>query len=166
MARIEETKLPGVGVRHDFKTEGGDHLGVITHRTGRRDLIVYDRRDPDACGTVVRLEEEDSNTLADLMGAAQVTQAAGELRQSVGGLTIDWLPIQPNWSCASCPVEHSGLQEHTGVTIVAVVRNGHTVPVPNSEFQLFPGDVAVVVGTPEGINRATTLLQGKPPINR
>jgi TrkA domain protein len=162
MARIQETKLPGVGVRHDFQTEGGDHLGVITHHSGRRDLIVYNRRDPDACGTVVRLDEEDSNSLADMLGASQVTQGGALLRQDVGGLTIDWLPIQPNWSCATCPVEHSGLQEHTGVTIVAVVRNGHTIPVPNTEFQLFPGDVAVVVGTPEGINRATILLQGKP----
>ncbi len=162
MARVQETKLPGVGVRHDFETENGDRLGVITHRTGRRDLLVFDRRDPDACGTVVRLDEEDSNTLADLLGATQITPGQQPLRQDVGGMTIDWLPIQPNWSCATCPVEHSNLQEHTGVTIVAVVRNGHTIPVPNSEFQLFPGDVAVVVGTPDGINRATTLLQGKP----
>lgn len=162
MARVQETKLPGVGVRHDFQSENGDHLGVITHRTGRRDLIVFDRRDPDACGTAVRLEEEDCSTLVELLGGAQVTQGQVRLRQSVGGLTIDWLPIQANWSCATCPVGHRDLREHTGVTIVAVVRNGHTVPVPDSEFQLFPGDVAVVVGTPEGIDQAATLLQGNP----
>ncbi|MGH2814647.1 MAG: TrkA C-terminal domain-containing protein [Actinomycetota bacterium] len=45
---IQETNLPGVGLRHDFTTRAGRQLGVVTHRTGRRDLLVYDREDPDA----------------------------------------------------------------------------------------------------------------------
>jgi TrkA domain protein len=45
---IQETALPGVGLRHDFTTRAGRQLGVVTHRTGRRDLLLYDRDDPDA----------------------------------------------------------------------------------------------------------------------
>ena len=37
---IQETNLPGVGLRHDFTTRAGRQLGVVTHRTGRRDLLV------------------------------------------------------------------------------------------------------------------------------
>ena len=42
---IQETNLPGVGLRHDT-TRAGRQLKVVTHRTGRRDLLVYDRDDP------------------------------------------------------------------------------------------------------------------------
>jgi TrkA domain protein len=34
---IQETALPGVGLRHEFTTRAGRHLGVVSYRTGRRD---------------------------------------------------------------------------------------------------------------------------------
>lgn len=36
MPDVEETMLPGVGVRYDFLTEGGKRIGVISHFSGRR----------------------------------------------------------------------------------------------------------------------------------
>ena len=55
MADVEETKLPGVGVRHDFATSSGQRVGVLLHRTGQRELLVYDEDDPDSCTESVRL---------------------------------------------------------------------------------------------------------------
>ncbi len=160
MTRVQETQLPGVGARHDFTTQEGDRLGVITHRTGRRDLLIYDRDDPDACAMVVRLEEEDSHTLADLLGGTQLAQRVSNLQQSVQGLTLDWLPITPNWACAGLPIRQTRLRAQTGVSVVAVVRDGETIPAPSPDFRLEVGDTAVVVGTPEGIRQAFHLLHG------
>jgi TrkA domain protein len=160
MARVTETSLPGVGVRHDFTTRNGDRLGVITHRTGRRDLLVYDRRDPDACAEVLRLDDEESSALAELLGGTRVTEAQAALAQTIPGLTIDWLPIGPSAACASCSLQSLGVRAQTGVTIVAVARDGTTIPSPGPEFQLMAGDTAIAVGTPEGIRRAFDLLQG------
>jgi TrkA domain protein len=160
MAKIQETQLPGVGVRHEFQTEGGDHVGTITHRGGQRDLLIFDRRDPDACATVLRLEEEDSRVLAELLGGSQVAQNQGDMRQSVGGLVLDWLPITGSWSCAGCAIQDTGVSERTGVTIVAVMRGGRLIAAPGPEFPLQPDDMAVVVGTSDGIGQARALLRG------
>jgi TrkA domain protein len=160
MPNIVETPLPGVGVRHDFETRGGDRLGVITHRTGRRDLLVYDRRDPDACVEVLRLEEEESHALAELLGGTRVTEAQAALAQTIPGLTIDWLPIAPGAACASCSLQSLGIRAQTGVSIVAVLRAGETIPSPGPDFVLAHGDTAVAVGTADGIRRAFELLQG------
>jgi TrkA domain protein len=159
MAKIKETPLPGVGVRHDFVTKAGDRLGTITHRSGRRDLLFYNREDPDACSKVVRLEEEESHALTELLGASPVTESLEKFQQSLGGLTIDWLPITPVWSCTSCEVQHTKLREQTGVVIVGVVREGQVIPAPEWDYRLKPGDMAIVVGTPEGIAQAQSLLQ-------
>lgn len=161
MSDIQETKLPGVGVRHDFATHGGDRLGVITHRTGRRDLLVYDRDDPDACAQTIRLEEDDTHTLADLLGASQITERLTNLQQTVAGLTIDWLPISAASACAMRSIANFGLRSQTGVSIVAVVRGAETIPAPGPEFVLQPGDTAVAVGTPAGIQKAFAILQGQ-----
>lgn len=70
MTKIESTHLPGVGDRRDFVTEAGDRIGVVTHLDGRRELIIYDRDDPDRCVTVVRLGEDDLRHLSELSGPA------------------------------------------------------------------------------------------------
>ena len=48
MVDVQETKLPGIGVRHEFVTDDGNRLAVLSHRTGRRDLLIYDSADPDS----------------------------------------------------------------------------------------------------------------------
>ena len=52
MADVRETKLPGVGVRHEFTTDDGTDLGVLVHHDGRREILVYDSDDPDACSSL------------------------------------------------------------------------------------------------------------------
>lgn len=74
MTDLDETLLPGVGVRHDFVTATGARIGVVTRRDGRRELLVYDERDPDACRASVSLDEDDAHALADLLGGSQIIE--------------------------------------------------------------------------------------------
>jgi len=48
MTEIHEVKLPGVGVRYEFTTEDGKYVGVVAHRSGRKELYLADPKDPDA----------------------------------------------------------------------------------------------------------------------
>jgi TrkA domain protein len=66
MGEIKTTHLPGVGDRYDFVTESGDRIGVVSHMDGRRDLIVFDRQDPDRCIARVRLSPGDLQRLSEL----------------------------------------------------------------------------------------------------
>ncbi len=67
---VEETALPGVGVRYEFVDASGKRVGVVVHRDGRREIVVYDRPDDDACRRARRLEPGDARTLARLLGAS------------------------------------------------------------------------------------------------
>jgi TrkA domain protein len=146
-------------VRYDFVTEGGKRLGVISHFSGRRQLLVYDREDPDACREVVELEPDDVRTFADVLGASHVTEHLASVQQSVRGVTIDWLPLDDTSPFAGRTLGDTALRSRTGVSVVAVVRDGDTFPSPAPDFQLEPGDTAVVVGTPEGIRNASAILR-------
>ena len=46
---VEETPLPGIGLRHDLVVRAGQRLGVVSQVNGDRELVLYDREDPDAC---------------------------------------------------------------------------------------------------------------------
>jgi TrkA domain protein len=154
---IHETALPGVGLRHDFTTRTGRQLGVITHRTGRRDLLVYDREDPDACREVVELTDEEAEALGELLGADRVVEHLADL-QRIEGLAIDWLAIRPGSPFAGRTIADTQARSRTGVSIVAVLRDRSAIPAPTPDVRLEPGDTLVVVGTTDGISALTDLL--------
>jgi TrkA domain protein len=155
---IHETALPGVGLRHDFTTRAGRQLGVVTHRTGRRDLLIYDRDDPDATQEVIRLTDEEADTLGDLLGADRLVAHLTALTQRIEGLAIDWLPIRPGSPYAGKAIADTQARSRTGVSIVAIVRGDGAIPAPAPDAGLEPGDTLVVVGTAKGIKDLSALL--------
>lgn len=157
--KIEETNLPGVGVRHEFSTDVGERIGVITHHAGNRDILVYDKDDPDICRLSLRLTEMESNQLGQFLGSSTVIKTFENLAQSVAGLKIDWIPIKNDWDCAGHTINELGLHK-TGVNIVAVIRNGQTIAAPKSDFQLWSGDTAIVVGSSDGIQHTYDVMHG------
>lgn len=159
MQRVEETSLPGVGLRYEFVTKEGERLGVIHHRTGRRELFIADADDPDACREMLSLEEDESRTLAEILGGATVTAHLTGLQQQVEGLAIDWLPVGEDSRYADRTIGDARVRTRTGVSIVAVLRGEQPFPAPGPQFHLQAGDTLVVVGTPEGIEKVAEILQ-------
>ena len=90
---MEQTALPGIGVRHDMVTETGRRIGVVSHRDGRRDLIVYDGDDPDARLAAVPLTDDEAEALADLLGASLMLGQLAGLRDQAAGLVTEQLPL-------------------------------------------------------------------------
>ena len=161
MPDVEETRLPGVGVRFAFTTSGGERLGVIAHRSGKRELLVYERDDPDACGTVVGLGEDDTRTLVDLLGGSEVSERQDAvIRQSLNGLEFAWVEIGSAAPSVGRPISELGLRSRTGASIVAVVRGDDTTISPRADFLLRAGDIAVTVGSGEALVEAARLLRG------
>jgi TrkA domain protein len=154
---IQETALPGVGLRHDFTTKAGRQLGVVTHRTGRRDLLVYDRDDPDRCQEVIQLTDDEADALAELLGAARLVEHLARLQQ-VEGLAIDWLEIRAGSPYDGGTIGDTQARSRTGVSIVAILRGDRAIPAPSPQERLAAGDTLVVVGTAQGVKALSDLL--------
>ena len=77
-ARIEKIDLPGIGTRHDLLTESGRRVGVISHRSGERQLSIFDEEDPDAALVTVDLNELEAVGLADILGSILGGMAGGQ----------------------------------------------------------------------------------------
>ena len=160
MTDVEETKLPGVGVRHDFATRSGRRVGVIVHHSGDRELLIYDDDDPDRTREAVRLNQADAHTLGDLLGLARLKDRVDEVvHQSIEGLTIDWIPVRVGSAAANRTIGDLQLRQRTGATIVAVIRGDQTHASPGPDFELAARDTAVIVGTADGVADAITLLR-------
>lgn len=159
MSEIHEVKLPGVGVRYEFETAEGNRIGVISHRTGLREIYASRPHDPDEFKRVLGLSPDDARTLAELLGATRVAEQLAELQQRIEGLVIDWLPVRDDSFYAGKTIGDARLRTRTGVSVVAIVRGDQAVPAPGPEDSLLSGDYLVVVGTARGVEQAVELLR-------
>jgi TrkA domain protein len=157
---IRETTLPGVGVRYELQLESGERIGVLAHRTGRRELFVYSARDPDAVDTELTFNGEEGKIVAELLGGTQVVESVSRLQQQIEGLAIDWLVVPARSEFVGKTIADAQVRTRTGVSIVAVIREDEAHPAPSPAFRFEAGDTAVVVGTPRGITAAASLLTG------
>lgn len=158
MPEVTETQLPGVGVRHEFSAVSGDRVAVLSHRGGRREILVYDREDPDRCSTVLHLSRDETATLSELLGSSQVSQSLTAVEQQIEGLAIDWVTIPAKGPLVGTTIGGSGVRGKTGASIVALVRGDKTIAAPGPDEELRAQDIAVVVGTPEGLAELRSLL--------
>jgi TrkA domain protein len=158
MGDVTEVPLPGIGVRHEFSTASGVPLAVLTHRGGRRELLVYDRDDPDRAARSVRLDPDDARTLAELLGATSVSERAAATAD-IEGLAIDWLLVAAaKVGADGTTIADLAIRSRTGASIIAVLRDETPIPAPEPTALLLPGDTAVVTGTVEGMAAARRLL--------
>lgn len=158
MADVRETRLPGVGIRHDFTTDEGQEVGVFVHRDGRREILVYDRDDPDRCTSMVKFSAADSRTLSELLGASQVTEAVAAVQHDIEGLAIEWIQLAGSSPANGVSIGEGRYRTRTGASIVAVIRDDETFPAPGPEFTLLSDDVVVAVGTTDGLATLRSLL--------
>lgn len=156
--QVDETPLPGIGLRHDFVTASGRRVGVVSHRTGRRDLLAYDERDPDACREDIPLTGEEAETLAELLGAARVVERLETLNQQVARLVTEQLTIQPGSRYDGRTLADAEIRTRTGASVVAVLRGGSPVVSPSPEFRFAAGDTLIMVGTAEGVAGVAEIL--------
>lgn len=158
MVEITETPLPGVGARFEMQTTAGQLLGVVSRPSGRRDLVVYDEDDPDAVRVTMALTADEAISLAQLLGAAAITEELVGIPSLVQGLSIDWLSIPE--SSPTRTIGELAIRTTTGSSVIAIVREGVTLPAPGPEESLVGGDTVLLAGTPEGIAGAGKLLGG------
>jgi TrkA domain protein len=155
MSDVTETKLPGIGVRYDFEIASGARVGVLVHRTGRRDLLVYSAEDPEACLLSLELDADDARTLTELLGASRVAAELTAMQQDLAGLAIDWIRIEPGSEWDGKALKDAAVHTNTGVSVVAIIGEGEPIAAPGADDVLAPGAVAVAVGTPEGLEAFT-----------
>jgi TrkA domain protein len=145
-------------VRYELELESGQRIGVLAHRSGRRELLHYSVRDPDAVEAEMVLTPAEGKVVAELLGGTQLVESLAHVQQRVEGLAIDWLPIPDTSPFAGKTIADAQVRTRTGVSIVAVIRGEDAYPAPGPEFGLEAEDTVVVVGTSDGITAAAALL--------
>jgi TrkA domain protein len=155
---VEETPLPGIGVRKEISLAAGRRIGVVLHRDGRSELILSRRDDPDASLVSVPLTVEEAAALGGLLGGAQLVHQLTDEHRDVPGVSTEQVLISAQSPFSGRTLGDTQLRTRTGVSIVAILRTGGVIPSPTPDFAVDAGDIFVIVGTPGGLSAAAEIL--------
>lgn len=155
---IEETRLPGVGLRHDLLTRQGGRLGVVSSRNGTRQVVIYDPEDPDAAKASVTLTADEGEILAELLGAPRIVERLARLNEQLDVLTTVDVPLAATSPYVDRTLGDTRTRTRTGASVVAVVRDAELHASPAPDFRFSAGDHVVVVGTDAGVADVERLL--------
>ena len=157
---VTEVLLPGVGLRYEFTTHEGDRMGVVARRSGDVEVVVYSAQDPDESRSVIRLNREEAETVAEILGAPRMAERFADLTKEVPGLSAGQVVVASDSPFAGRPLGATQARTRTGASIVAIVRGEEVLPSPPPSQILHGGDVLVVIGTHDGIAGVEQIVRG------
>lgn len=156
---VDETELPGLGVRKDFITASGRRIGVVEMREGETELFVSTWDDPDTCQASIPLTADEAAALGNLLGGQHIAMRLAEAHKEIPGIATRQFSITADSPFNHQPMGKAQIRTRSGVSIVAIMREGEVVPSPAPDVVLHTGDLLVAVGTQEGLDSAAAILR-------
>jgi TrkA domain protein len=144
--QMNETRLPGVGVKYALPLAGGGRLSVILHNDGKRELYYFGHADDDP-RAVITLDDDEARALGAVIGGAyDRPKIVEDLEMALGELQIEWVPVPDTSPCLGLTLAECAFRKDTGVTVIAILREPESISGAQPDDRLQQGDTVVTVG--------------------
>ncbi|HLK11741.1 MAG TPA: cation:proton antiporter [Candidatus Binatia bacterium] len=97
-----------------------------------------------------------------LRGVGATPELLAETRRIVMGGILESAQVMPGSAAAGRTLGEIALRRRTGANVLSVVKNGAPQPTPDGSTRLDAGDLVVLYGPHEAIDRALELLEPRP----
>jgi TrkA domain protein len=144
---LQQTSLPGVGVRFQFTTARGSRVTVIQHNDGEREVYVHRRARDEEPAVVLELHDDEARHLGAVLGGAyERPKIIDDLEMALGELQIEWVKVPDGSWAVGRSLADCGFRRRTGVTVIAILRDPEPVAGAQPDDVIQDGDTLVVVG--------------------
>lgn len=164
MSTISESNLPGVGRKFQIETSSGDHLVIVIHDDGTRELYHFNRKNPDRAASVLTLSDSEARQIAGIVGGlTYVPKALPSDEIVLDDLLLEWFTIPPQSACAGKTIRDLEVRTATGASIVSIIEPNRVKRLnPEADTILNEGATLILAGDRATISRLKKLLiQGK-----
>ncbi|MDS0222447.1 potassium transporter TrkA [Haloarcula sp. S1AR25-5A] len=148
---VSETDLPGVGKKHEIALRSGDHAVILTHNSGKRELMRKEDVDADP-ERLLELTDQESRVLGTVLEGAyfQPIESDDDETLFADDLMIDWITI-----LESSPVigDTVSATAPDNITVLAVYQNEELIADSFTETAFQAGDTVIVAGTQDAVGR-------------
>ena len=143
---LQETRLPGVGVKYTLRLHGGGRLAVILHNDGMRELYWFRHTHDEDPRAVIPLDDDEARQLGAVIGGAyERPKIVEDLEMALGELQIEWVPVPDSSPWIGKTLAEAGFRAKTGVTVIAILREPEPVSGAQPDDVVQRGDTLVTV---------------------
>jgi len=158
---VYESDLPGVGKKHEIELDDGEHLVIVTHNTGKRE--VFRKADADADSEkLFEAPDRLARTIGTILEGAYFQPVQTDEMETVlsDDTYIEWYDVDHGAAVTGRTLAELDIRSRTGVTIVAIQRGDELISPPTPETVFEADDTLVVIGQREDCDRFEDLLAG------
>ena len=160
--QMNETRLPGVGVKYALPLAGGGRLSVILHNDGKRELYFFRRGADDEPSAVITLDDDEARQLGAVIGGAyERPQIVEDLEMALGELQIEWIPVPDDSPWIGKTLAEAAFRAKAGITVIAILRQPEPVSGAQPTDKIERGDTLVTVGKAGQYSAFRKLLAGE-----
>lgn len=155
---VSETDLPGVGKKHEIALRSGDRAVILTHNSGKRELMRKQDVDADP-ERLLELTDQESRILGTVLEGAyfQPIESGDDETMFADDMIIDWITI-----LESSPVigETVSSTVPDNVSVLAVYQNEELITDSFNETVFRADDTVIVAGTQDAVGAFDTQVSG------
>ncbi|MDZ7708437.1 MAG: TrkA C-terminal domain-containing protein [Trueperaceae bacterium] len=156
---VREATLPGIGKKYVMPLRNGGNVAIIVRPDGERQLFHF-QPDEDRPSDVVKLERDEAQQVANLLGAAMVgAPELDKLELVMGALEIEWVGLDQDSAMVGHTLAESRLRQTTGASVVAVIRGDDAIPNPPIDTVFEAGDTLLLIGDDDQTDAARRLIE-------
>lgn len=146
MSIVRESDLIGIGKKYQIETEAGDHMVVVIHDDGRRELYRYDQEESES-KCVMTLSDEESRQVAGIIGGLSYKPKALEtIEVALDDLSIEWIKVSKDSPSLGKSIGELEVRKRTGASIIAAIKEGDSIINPGPDYVMNADTTMVVAG--------------------
>lgn len=151
---LREAHLPGVGRKYTLTLKQGGKLVLILHNSGQRELFWIEPEEDDP-SLSIKLTEEEAREMAFILGGVRYQPLpADKVNFLLQEVVMEWVPVSEGCEMEGRTLAELELRRRTGVSVIAILREGKTIPSPDPyQERIRASDTLVAVGTRAQIER-------------
>lgn len=145
---MNESELPGVGVKYWLDLASQKRITIIRHDSGRFE-IAFSANNLEIPEYFGELTEEEAIDIGSILAQKVHQRIVEKMDVLIKNLIIEWFKVPSNFSQKS--IGDIQIRKRTGVSVVAILRDRETIPGPGPQDNILPQDVLLIVGKRESI---------------
>lgn len=155
---VSETDLPGVGKKHEIALRSGVQAVILTHNSGKRELMLKEDADADP-ERLLELTDQESRVLGTVLEGAyfQPVESGDDETTFADDMMIDWITVLESSPVVGATVS-STVPDY--VTVLAIYQNEELITGSFTDTVFQAGDTVIVAGTQDAVGRFDVQVSG------
>jgi len=159
---IKSVDLPSIGRKYTVKMPKGQHLVIIIHHSGTREIYMMNDLDDDEPLFTIEMNDDLARKIGGILMGADYQPIVDERVELMSkNIMVEWITVRSHSVLDNQNIKDSRIRTLTGTTIIGIQRGETVIGSPDITEVIRAGDILMSIGKKEQIRKLEALCKGE-----